>query len=79
MQVTRQIRQIVGENILARRTEMKLSRRDLALKLGVDQGVIYKWERGLHRPSEQNLGQLAIELDRDVFWFYVDRGERTAA
>lgn len=73
MQENRQIKQIVGSNIRARRDELGFSRRELATRIDVDQTQIFKWERGDHLPHEETLAALAQELGRDISWFFVDR------
>lgn len=78
MQVARQIPQIIGTNIARRRAELKLSRRGLAVELGTDQTLIFKWERGQHRPSDHYLAELSRVMGRDVGWFYTDHEQAAA-
>lgn len=79
MQGTRQIKQIVGENIRARRDAIGLSRRALGIKIDVDQNLIYKWERGQHRPTDENLSALSVELGTDIGWLYTDHSDEQVA
>lgn len=72
MQVTRQIKQIIGENIRHRRDELKLSRRELAIRIGADQTMIYKWEVGKHRPDDTYLAELAQALGKEMVWLLTD-------
>jgi transcriptional regulator with XRE-family HTH domain len=74
MQVDRQIRQIIGDNIAALRKEKGLSRRAFGDALGVDQMLVYKWERGVHRPNDVNLAALAAYSGHGPAWFYTDHG-----
>lgn len=74
MQANRQIKEIIGSNIQRQRLAKDMSRRTLAEKVGVDQMLVYKWERGLHRPADHNLAAVAVKLGRELAWFYVDRG-----
>lgn len=63
----------LSRNIRLARQSKGLSQNALAAKLGVsDLNVISKWERGVYRPSEENLIALAMLVSRDVAWFYTD-------
>lgn len=79
MQAQRQIKQIVGENIRALRAEKRLTRRAFGDVAGIDAMSIYKWERGLHRPSDKSLAVLAASFDREMAWFYTDHDSEAAA
>lgn len=78
MQANRQIKQVVGSNIETARNAKGLTRRALAEKIGVDQGQVFKWERGLHRPVDASMTALSAALGRDVAWFYVDHAAVSA-
>ena len=43
--------QTLGEQIVARRRWLGLSRKRLAKKLGVDEGALARWEKGVSRPT----------------------------
>lgn len=81
MQETRQIKQIIGQNIRARRDELGFSRAKVAQEMGIEPILIYKWERGQHRPADHNLTAIAGILGREVVWFYTDHnnGKRAVA
>ncbi|TDB98712.1 XRE family transcriptional regulator [Micromonospora fluostatini] len=46
------------------REKAGLRQREVAAILGVDQGAVSKWERGLHPPSDDNAVAWADLLDR---------------
>lgn len=79
MQAPLQIKQVVGLNIAAARADLNESRRAFGERIGVDQMLVYKWERGLHHPSAENMAALAVATRRDVSWFYVNRERKDAA
>jgi len=79
MQTAPQLKQTVGINIAAVRSELRLSRRAFGDLVGVDQMLIYKWERGLNGPSRENLIALAAATGRDPSWFYADHGPKAKA
>lgn len=72
MQATPQIKQIIGANIKALRKAKGLTRRALADLIDADQMLIYKWERGMHRPADENLSALAIALHVDMAYLLTD-------
>jgi transcriptional regulator with XRE-family HTH domain len=72
MQAPPQIKEIVGRNIRSARDALKLSRRAFGELVGVDQMLVYKWENGQHRPSDQNLAALAKATGHEIAWFYTD-------
>lgn len=79
MQAPLNIKQRVGENIAAARASCGLSRRAFGDLIGVDQMLVYKWERGDHRPQDENLAALAQALSLDIAWFYTDHATEAAA
>jgi transcriptional regulator with XRE-family HTH domain len=63
----------IGERIRQRRTELGLNQGDLAALIGstaVNNQRISDWERGVNKPSERYMEELAVALERDVSWFY---------
>lgn len=69
----------LGRNIKAARESIKdLTQRKLAERLDCDPMMVSKWERGWHRPSDENLIALSRELKRDLAWFYTEHEEQTA-
>lgn len=78
MQGTLQLKQIIGQNIRALRDEEGLTRKAFGARAGLDQMLVYKWERGLHRPSDTHLAALSLAFGVEPVWFYTDH-ERAAA
>lgn len=72
MQAHPQMKRTIGKNIARLRAERGLSRRAFGDLIGVDQMLVYKWERGAHRPNDDNLAALARATGRDIGWFYTD-------
>lgn len=78
-QAPRQIKQIVAENILAARTELGLTQRELARAANdVPALAVYRWEKALALPNVQNFTALADALGRDIAWFYTDHAKAAA-
>jgi transcriptional regulator with XRE-family HTH domain len=42
------------------------TRRELAARTGVTEGVIYKWEKGKSKPDANHLKRLALALSIDL-------------
>ena len=63
-----------GERILARRRELGLSRRDLAVK-GLSIADIKGAERGRHQPSVEALRKLAPVLDVSLYWLETGKND----
>lgn len=70
----------MGERMRSRRTELDMSRSDLAERITgkTDANAIYRWETGRHRPSDDTLEQIAQALDVPVSYFLVEDGDKTA-
>lgn len=66
------IKATVGRNVKVARDLRDLTQRELADLLDVDAFQVSRWERGVHRPSDETLFALAQVLDRDPAWFYTD-------
>lgn len=65
----------IGRRIAARRTEMKLTQGALAAKVGsdaVNNQRISDWERGVNKPSDRYMQEIADALERPVAWFFED-------
>lgn len=69
-QAPRHIPTVVGGNIRLGRLANDLTQGDLARVLGVDAFQVSRWERGLHRPSDDTLFAIADALGRDFVWFF---------
>lgn len=65
---------IVGANISAARKSKGLTQHQLAVLLGTgDQMTISRWERGEHRPSDENLIRVARALNVDVAQLFMEK------
>jgi transcriptional regulator with XRE-family HTH domain len=63
-----------GRNLRLARQELNLSQHALAVKLGRgDAMTISRWERGEHKPNDENIVRVAAVLERDPSWFFEDR------
>lgn len=56
----------LGRNIHARREQLGISQRDLAIKCAVTQATISFWEHGTAIPGLMRLGLIADALDTTV-------------
>lgn len=65
---TRIARNVKDARLLAGMTQSQLA---TALGLG-DSMTVSNWERGVFKPSDENLAALCQVLDRDLAWFYTD-------
>ncbi len=75
---SRSLAATVGDNIRRCRLAAGFTQHDLAVKLGSsDAMAVSRWERGVHRPNEENLVALAELLGRDVAWFYSESSPGT--
>src|SRR5687767_12756793 len=63
----------LAERVKARRTELKLSQKQLALALGITQGAVAQMEAGIRSPSLELLPRLAERLR--VSTDYLVKGE----
>lgn len=72
------INEVVGANIRAAREERHLTQRQLGTLVNdTDGNAVSRWERGAHRPSDENLVLLSRALDREIAWFYRDHSVDT--
>ncbi len=65
----------IGRRIAARRAELSLTQGQLAAQVGTDavnNQRISDWERGVNRPSDRYMAEIASALDRPVAWFFED-------
>ena len=65
----------VARNVKAGRLASNRTQRDVAEAVGVDQMVVSKWERGRHRPSDENMVRLAALYEVPVAWLYTEHKE----
>lgn len=78
-QASSRIATTIGQNIRAARGSAKLTQRALAEKVDVDPMLVSKWERGWHKPSDENLTLVALYTGRDLGWFYTQHRNRGGA
>lgn len=69
---------ILAQNIKAARVAAGMRQIDLARAVEIDPMVVSKWERGWHRPSNENMERLAAALGQTVAWFYTDHQKAAA-
>ena len=60
----------IGEIILQRRKELKMTQKQLAEKLNVTDRTISRWECGVNLPDVEMLKTVAKVLDVDIKYFY---------
>lgn len=70
----------IGRRIAEAREAAGLTQAELAAKIpGKSDGTqISKWERGVHRPGDDTLEQIAVALEKDVAWFLIKSDEAQA-
>jgi transcriptional regulator with XRE-family HTH domain len=71
-QATSRLATTLAQNVRLARALGGMTQRSLAEKLDTDAGLVSKWERGKHRPSDENLVAIGETIDRDLLWFYSD-------
>jgi transcriptional regulator with XRE-family HTH domain len=71
----------VATNIRSARQAKGLKQRELARLLNEDSDsmLVSRWERGVNKPSFENLVRLSDVLDRDLAWFHTDHATEAAA
>lgn len=64
----------VGRRIRERRETLGMKQRELAdlIPGNADSNQVSKWERGIHRPSDDTLGHIADALDTTIAYFMTD-------
>lgn len=62
----------IGRNIRALRLSHGLTQRGLAEQLDVGEMLVSKWERGKHRPSDENLAALSGVFGCTLGSFYTE-------
>lgn len=64
---------LIGRNIRVARLLAGKTQNDLAVDIGLRESqTVSNWERGLFKPSDENLAALCHVLRRDLAWFYTD-------
>lgn len=66
--------QDIGLRIRQARELRKLTRRDLALELGVTEGAVQQWEDGRGVPELRRLGPIAVQLEVPTDWLIFGTG-----
>lgn len=70
------LRARIGQNIRAARDAAGLTQGELALALKLRESqTVSNWERGVSRPSDENLVALGRVLGHDESWFYAEHDE----
>lgn len=62
----------LGNNILIKRKENRMTQEDLADHLGVSRQAVSDWERDVKKPETQNLIDLAKLLGASIDWLCAD-------
>jgi transcriptional regulator with XRE-family HTH domain len=69
----------VAANIRQAMADQDLTAAELARRLDDHERQIRRWRNGEVTPKLDSLARLAMELDRDPSWFYMDHGGQVAA
>ena len=71
----------VATNIRGAMRERGVNSAELARRLGDHERQVRRWRNGETVPGFDNLAKLAVELDKEPGWFYLDHApsERAAA
>lgn len=75
-QAAEHLRATIAANIDAAVVESGKTNRAIGEAMGASETQVWKWRKGKHGISQDNLVRLAHVLGRDWSWFY---GEREAA
>ncbi|CAA9323818.1 MAG: hypothetical protein AVDCRST_MAG68-2119 [uncultured Gemmatimonadetes bacterium] len=64
----------IGARIRERREELHLTQSQLARQMpgSIDVNQVSRWERGVHKPHDDTLAELARILEVDISYFYGD-------
>lgn len=65
----------LSRNIKAARQAAGLTQRELAIRLGLTDLTVSRWERDFAVPGKDNLSALAYRLGVDIAWLYTDHEE----
>lgn len=69
----------VATNIRQAMADQDLTAAELARRLDDHERQIRRWRNGEVTPKLDSLARLAMELDRDPSWFYMDHEAQAAA
>lgn len=64
----------IGEHIQTRRNELGLSMAKLGDRVGLPPQAINRYEKGEHCPSAMMLYKIAMALDCDMNYFFIEKG-----
>lgn len=67
---------MIGARIKEARETLKISQKELALRVGVSQPSVSDWETGKTEPTVDNLRVLAVELEVFFEWLVTGREPR---
>lgn len=62
--------ELLGKNIIRRRRELGLTRKDVAQKLGILESLVHKYEHGVVRIPVDRLFALAIFFKTNLLYFF---------
>ena len=68
--ILRIVKKFCGDLIKAARTNLGMTRRELAERCGVSEKTIWNWEKGKTTPSVNDLPWIAESLQRSEEWFF---------
>ena len=67
--------EMIAENLLKLRKELKLSQNEFALKLGIIPRAYVNYERGERKPPYEMLITLSNDFDVNLNWLINDKGK----
>jgi ribosome-binding protein aMBF1 (putative translation factor) len=73
------IKRRVAVNIQRAMAEREITSAELARRLGDHERQVRRWRNGEVSPRPESFARLAMELDREPSWFYMDHEEKAAA
>jgi transcriptional regulator with XRE-family HTH domain len=67
-----------ARNLRTARRDAGLTQRELARHIGIGEMRISDWERGIHRPNDNNFTAVCRALNQSPGWFWDNHEEATA-
>ena len=67
----------INDRISERRQALKISKNELARRVGITHASVNKWESGLNQPKGRYLNDLAAALGVSVDWLLTGKEEGT--